>query len=141
MKYLRVCVAIAFSLVASGSYLYGVRVGGERLAAHRMAICAFDSLSDVEDLKHNPNPAPLDLYEFGINDALISYGKYLERRKPLAPGLNSIEGTTRLMIRRRAQYRLENPRIIDGISYNPTNTKFLDSADYRALPEERKAEI
>lgn len=115
MKTLLSLTLVAF-LASAGSYWYGVTVGMQQkqlnylgVKAHDLALHRYDRFGGEER----------DKSELEVDELLIHFGWYLEERMPFIPGYYSLEKSSIRMFKDIAQYRLNSPRVKDGVEYYP----------------------
>ncbi|WP_086933092.1 hypothetical protein [Agarilytica rhodophyticola] len=122
-------------------YWNGVQIGLERAAAQKLSLEASYQIDAINQLKQKPDVNVVDLHEARINALLIEYGKYLESKRAIAPGLENVDKATQVLFSQVARYRNGNPRLINGIKYAPFNVNYLSSESYNGLSESQKLKI
>ncbi|MEM8497645.1 MAG: hypothetical protein AAF542_06450 [Pseudomonadota bacterium] len=136
MKILVAILVILASLLTG--YLYGLHVGKQQTATIDAAKAALASMGMIESLRFHPETDPIDLYEQRINQSLVRYGEYLEKRlivDPLYPGTNDV---IEQMFSGVIAYRKEHPRIVNGVEYAPLKEDFENSKGFKSMEPEHK---
>ena len=139
MKYLTV---IIFILMASiGGYWYGFAVGFSQATTFQMSHDALDGIEAIRALRYNAEVDPKDFHEARINESLVTYGKYLEKDYWALPGLYSADSMIKQSFSMVASYRRENPRVLEGIEYAPSDQAFKDTEEYQLLDQELREQL
>ena len=113
--------------VAISSYWYGTTVGASQTymnqKAGEAALLAnklkFDNVAVNAGLSETLKPSEKIKMEFEVNRALIDVGRVLEQRLPFNPLYSDTMDATNGLLNVVAEYRKDNPHIVDGIEYSP----------------------
>lgn len=146
MKYLFIVIAFLGGLF--GAYKYGAIIGSEQTYLNIKAYEAVKVSSNLrgdEDLSTEDREAA----ESQLNQMIIEFGRYLDERSILPPLLfSNNKAASESMIRRAVEYRLENPRIIEGVEYSPFKKGWREhikspefQVDLMELPESDREKI
>lgn len=132
MKYFALVVLLVCSVL--GGYWYGYSVGFTESRMLAIGGNALSGIRSIEELDLNPEVKPRDLYESRINNALISYGVYLEKGERIAiPPFYTAKPVIRTRFKQIVTYRKNNPRIINGTVYSPFPEGYETSLKFRKL--------
>jgi hypothetical protein len=136
MKYL---VTIIFIFVAStGGYWYGYGIGFLQGTIFQKSDDALRAIDAIRELEYNTEVDAKDLHEIRINNSLIAYGEYLETAHWVLPGLYSADPVIKLSFSLVTLYRRDNPRVVNGIEYAPSNEAFKETEYYQTLERDLK---
>ncbi len=139
MKYLAVIIFILVSSV--GGYWYGFSVGFSQATTYQISKDALHGIDAIRALKYNAEVDAKDLHEVRINESLVTYGKYLEMPHWALPGLYSADSIIRQSFSLVTSYRRENPRIVEGIEYAPSNQVIKETEEYQLLDQELREQL
>lgn len=141
MKYLLIALVVLCSLL--GGYWYGYAVGFTESRMLAIGGNAIDEMRAVEELEFNPNVNAKDLHESKITEALINYGKYIEKEEYIAiPLFYSAKPVIYSDLEKLIGYRKENPRIINGKVYSPFIENYEERESFKNLdPSSKKQYI
>lgn len=117
MKYLLILFTFLGGLF--GAYKYGAIIGSEQTYLNMRAydaVVASSNLRGAVDL----SPKDREAEESQLTELIIDFGRYLDEGSWLPILLfSSNKAASENMIRQAVKYRIENPRIIDGVEYSP----------------------
>ena len=116
-------------------------MGAERLRIFEQGEGALNEISALSELKHNPDANAVDLHEIEINESLIAYGKFLERKKNFAPLLADTDEVIEMHFSQIRIYRKNNPRILNGIQYSPVRMDRVTNQKSMALEQISRLEM
>lgn len=123
-KLIALVILVACSSV---SYWYGAVVGSEQSLLNSKAYDGIKITHDLRDIEGKKIFEIVNKKESELDKLIVIFGKSLKDAKSFIPGFNDVSEASKSMFVQVVEYRLSNPRIIDGVEYSPFNENALNA--------------